>query len=211
MAHPSVARASTVPSLLAALQQDDPGPRLTWYGGDGERIELSARTLTTWVAKTANLLVEEFDAGPGSTLRLDLPAHWKTVVWYLAALAVGVDLVGAEDDHPDLLVSDRPNPHRTGNTVLVALASLARRYPQELTDEFDYAAEITSYPDHFDNSADHPLPVHHPGAGGRVLLRATDDACPAVLAVLRAGGSVVLADAAVSDATLAAEHVTAAP
>ena len=34
----------------------------------GERTELSATTLANWVAKTANLLQEEFDVGPGSTV-----------------------------------------------------------------------------------------------------------------------------------------------
>ena len=52
----------------------DPGrPRLTWYGPDGERVELSAKVLDNWVAKTANLLVDELDAGPGSARR-DRPA-----------------------------------------------------------------------------------------------------------------------------------------
>ncbi len=49
----------TVPAVLAAATASDPGrPRLTWYGADGERVELSARVLENWVAKTANLLVE---------------------------------------------------------------------------------------------------------------------------------------------------------
>ncbi len=45
--------------------------------------------LTNWVAKTANLLVEELDAGPGTTVALDLPPHWKHLVWALAVWSVG--------------------------------------------------------------------------------------------------------------------------
>jgi uncharacterized protein (TIGR03089 family) len=68
----------------------DPGrPRLTWYGADGERVELSSRTLENWVAKSANLLMEEFDAGPGSRVGILLPAHWRTATWLLATWTVG--------------------------------------------------------------------------------------------------------------------------
>jgi uncharacterized protein (TIGR03089 family) len=82
--------ARTVPDLLRALLAADAGrPRLTWYGWDGERVELSARTLENWVAKTANLLVEDFDAGPGSRICLRLPAHWRAVPWLLAVWSVG--------------------------------------------------------------------------------------------------------------------------
>lgn len=87
----------TVPAVLAAATASDPGrPRLTWYGADGERIELSARVLTNWVAKTANLLVEELLddlEAPGPVL-LDVPAHWRSVVWVLAAWTVGAEVVG---------------------------------------------------------------------------------------------------------------------
>src|SRR3954451_23158670 len=80
----------TVHELLRAFLVADPGrPRVTWYGVDGDRVELSGRTLENWVAKTANLLVEEFDAGPGSRICLWLPAHWRTVTWLLAVWSVG--------------------------------------------------------------------------------------------------------------------------
>jgi uncharacterized protein (TIGR03089 family) len=82
--------ARSVPELVRALVAADPGrPRVTWYGADGERVELSARTLENWVAKTANLLVEEFDAGPGTVVGVRLPAHWRTVTWLLATWMTG--------------------------------------------------------------------------------------------------------------------------
>ena len=79
-----------VPALLRRLVTTDPGrPRVTWYGPAGERVELSGKVLDNWVAKTANLLVDELDVGPGSRVVVDLPPHWRTLVWLLAVWAAG--------------------------------------------------------------------------------------------------------------------------
>ena len=68
------------------------GPRITYYDdATGERIELSTVTLANWAAKTANLLRDEFGAGPGSRVAVLLPAHWQT-----AAVLLGVWWIGAE-------------------------------------------------------------------------------------------------------------------
>src|SRR3954447_9490736 len=92
----------SVPELLRAMVASDPGrPRLTWYGPDGERIELSARTLENWVAKSANLLMEEFDAGPGTRIAVRLPPHWRTATWLLAAWTVGACAVVGREPSPD--------------------------------------------------------------------------------------------------------------
>ena len=69
-------------------------PRVTVYDDTdsptrGERIELSARVLANWVAKAANLLRDDLDAGPGSVVLLDLPPHWRTLYWAFAAWSVG--------------------------------------------------------------------------------------------------------------------------
>lgn len=55
----------------------------------GERTELSYATLHNWVSKTANLLLEDFDAGLGSEVCVDLPLHWTAPVMCLAAWATG--------------------------------------------------------------------------------------------------------------------------
>ena len=80
-------------ALLGPLLAADPtGPRITYYDdATGERIELSTVTLANWAAKTANLLREEFGAGPGSRVAVLLPAHWQT-----AAVVLGVWWIGAE-------------------------------------------------------------------------------------------------------------------
>jgi uncharacterized protein (TIGR03089 family) len=79
-------------ALLAAARDRDPArPLVTHYDDStGERVELSATTLDNWVAKTANLLQDEFDVGPGSTVAVSLPVHWQT-----AAVLLGVWSCGA--------------------------------------------------------------------------------------------------------------------
>jgi uncharacterized protein (TIGR03089 family) len=89
-------------SLLAAARDRDPArPLLTHYDdATGERVELSATTLDNWVAKTANLLQEEFDAGPGTTVAIALPVHWQTAAVLLGAWSCGATVLdtAAEDD-----------------------------------------------------------------------------------------------------------------
>jgi uncharacterized protein (TIGR03089 family) len=111
-----------VPGLLRALLTADPvRPRVTWYGPEGERIELSAKVLDNWVAKSANLLVDELDTGPGSAVVVDLPGHWRTLAWLLAIWATGATavLATAADPpavpslptgrHPDVVLTLRPH------------------------------------------------------------------------------------------------------
>ena len=87
--------------LAAALRADPAGPLVTWYDdATGERVELSATTLANWVAKTANLLQEEFDVAPGSTVAVALPVHWQTAAVLLAVWSCGATVLdtAAEDD-----------------------------------------------------------------------------------------------------------------
>jgi uncharacterized protein (TIGR03089 family) len=86
---PSTATPSDL--LPGALRRDPSAPLVTYYDdATGERVELSMTTLANWVAKTANLLQDEFDVGPGSTVAVALPIHWQT-----AAVLLGVWSCGA--------------------------------------------------------------------------------------------------------------------
>jgi uncharacterized protein (TIGR03089 family) len=89
-------------ALLASARDRDPArPLLTHYDdATGERVELSATTLDNWVAKTANLLQDEFDIGPGSTVAVALPVHWQTAAVLLGIWSCGATVVdtAAEDD-----------------------------------------------------------------------------------------------------------------
>lgn len=142
--------------LLRRLLDDDPtAPRLTWYAADhagsGERIELSARVLATWVAKTANLLEEEFEVGPGSVVALDLPTHWRTPVFQLAAWSAGAAVRHGVDGPADVLVSSSPETVRSSTVqdrIAVSLAPLARSFGADLPPGvLDYARVVTGYGD----------------------------------------------------------------
>lgn len=120
----------TVTDVLAALLREPGRPRLTWYGPDGERIELSGAVLDNWVSKTGNLLAEEFDAGPGISVLLDLPTHWRTLVWAVAAWRCGATVSFPRTDvTADLVVTDHPERHpQADQLVAVALPALSRSW-----------------------------------------------------------------------------------
>lgn len=87
--------------LTAALRRDAAAPLVTFYDDStGERVELSATTLANWVAKTANLLQDEFDVGIGSIVGVALPVHWQTAAVLLATWSCGAAVLetAAEDD-----------------------------------------------------------------------------------------------------------------
>lgn len=159
-------------------------PRLTWYGPEGERVELSGRVLDNWVAKTSNLLQDELDAGPGMKIRLALPAHWKTMVWALASWQLGLETVldgGGADflvtADPDRLNGGTPGQDPADGTydavIAVALPALAMRWPGELAGGcLDYAAEVRLHGDVFLAHADpDPLARAISGSDGREHLQ----------------------------------------
>lgn len=138
--------------LMGTLRSgNSTAPRLTWYGPDAERVELSGRVLDNWVAKTSNLLQDELDAEPGMRLRLALPAHWKAMVWALASWQLGLETV-FDGGPADFLATDDP-AGATGQydaVIAVALPALAMRWPGDLPAGcLDYAAEVRSHGDVF--------------------------------------------------------------
>lgn len=152
-------------TLLTSLQRSDAArPRITTYDDTdsptrGERIELSARVLSNWVAKAANALQEDYDIEPGSRVRLALPPHWRTAYWSLAVWAVGgtVVLDGSEpaevcvSDDPALLAEFIESSGAGAGAILVTLAALARRADAEVHDGvMDEAAQLATYGDQFD-------------------------------------------------------------
>lgn len=78
---------------------------MTWLGPDGQRSELSVSALLNSAIKTANLLGDVYELGPGDTITLRLPHHWQVPVWLSA-----IDVVGA---HVILLPPGAPAPHCT--------------------------------------------------------------------------------------------------
>ena len=157
---------STITDLLSLLSRDGGQPRLTWYGTDGERIELSGAVLVNWVTKTTNLLVEEFDAEAGVVVASDLPPHWRTLVWALATWRAGAELRLVEradgapspalTGAPDVVVTadpvrwvPRPGESRSRTAIVaVSLPALARRFDGELPrGAVDAASAVMTYGD----------------------------------------------------------------
>jgi uncharacterized protein (TIGR03089 family) len=158
-------------------------PLVTWYGaGPGERVELSWRTFDNWVAKTANLLVEELGVEPGDRVAMLLPAHWQAPVvlaacWLAGAAAVPAGAVPAEPRcraafvHEDLLAAALQRlPAGAPRPTLVAItADLLGRGAGDLGGALRFARIVPSMPDHFDGEGPHrqteALLLPGPGAG----------------------------------------------
>ncbi len=151
--------------LPAILRADAAAPRVTFYDdATGERVEFSAKVLANWAAKAANFLAEEAEAGPGTTLGLALPSHWRALYWALAGWSVGATVVvGSGVEATDVVVTDDADiasaAVQSGRyAVLVTLAALARSRPDTPAGATDEARELASYGDVF-ASVDRPSPT----------------------------------------------------
>ena len=113
-------------ALLGPLLDRDPmGPRITYYDdATGERIELSTVTLANWAAKTANLLRDEFGAGPGNRVAVLLPAHWQTAAVLLGVWWIGAEVVLSGAADVALCTRDRLNEADSTGAAEVAVLSL---------------------------------------------------------------------------------------
>ena len=113
-------------ALLGPLLDRDPmGPRITYYDdASGERIELSTVTLANWAAKTANLLRDEFGAGPGSRVAVLLPAHWQTTAVLLGVWWIGAEVVLSGAADVALCTRDRLDEADSSGAAEVAVLSL---------------------------------------------------------------------------------------
>ena len=205
-----------IAALLARLAADGGRPRLTWYGDDGERVELSGAVLANWASKTVNLLVEEFDTGPGTRVVVDLPVHWRTAVWALAAWRAGATVAVPDADAvpPEVVVTDSPDrwAGSPADLVVVSLPALARRYDGELpAGAIDAASAVMTYGDVIGwvpevepqrdalvtaaGAVGHASLVPEPGPGARVLVDgrgAVADVLRDLLGIWAGGGSAVL-------------------
>lgn len=126
-------------------------PFVTYYDtGTGERTELSGTTMRNWVAKASNLLVDEFDAEPGTRIWIGLPTHWQRGIWILAAWNIGAVLVDATADiavtGPDLDLGDSPDArHRLAS----ALLPFGVRFPDPPAGFLDIGEILPGQPDVF--------------------------------------------------------------
>ncbi len=193
--------------------------------------------LENWANKTANLLLEEVDAGPGTRVGLDLPLHWRTVCWAAGVWWAGACVVTDPTAAVDVLVTTRPADHR-GTRIAVALPPLARAFDGPLDGAVDSAATLLAYADALGPvvrpATDDPALADatttlgyqaladRPSGSPRRLLRTADPATPVSLTdllgldVVADGGSLVLvttdheaaAPGPARDRLVAAERIT---
>lgn len=197
---------SIEPTPLHRLLLDDgASPRLAWSSSDGEALELSGRVLANWTAKIANLLVQEADAEPGTRVLLDLPVHWRSLVWALGTWVAGATVVtdagepdgdGGVPDHVDVAVTTRPRAWvgRADLVVAVTLPSFALRWTGEpLGEALDGSADVAAQPDALGPVA--------PGELDAVALRS--GGIEVTFAALAAGDGDAVDDATLGGALLA--------
>ncbi|MFC4020498.1 TIGR03089 family protein [Micromonospora sp. GCM10011542] len=214
-----------------AIAADPTRPLLTWYDdASGDRTELSGATLANWVAKTANLLVDEGGLGEGDSAAVLLPPHWQTAAVLLGCWSVGLTVADAPTGVDVLFAAaDRVDEARSwpaGERYALALAPLAAPLRQVPPGFADYVVEVRGHGDHFTPYATGgPAQVEllarataratelgiTPGA--RVLVDATRHPDPVdwLLATLTRGATVVLCanlDRTRLDARATAEKVT---
>lgn len=110
--------------LARQLRSDSGRPLVTFYDeATGERTELSVATYANWVAKAGSLLVDELGLERGDRVRIDLPAHWLTVVFLGAAWSTGLVVTDdrADGGAPDVVI--------TGPDGLAPWAAYAAEHP----------------------------------------------------------------------------------
>jgi uncharacterized protein (TIGR03089 family) len=137
-------------------------PFLTWYDDHrNERIELSYRTFDNWVAKTANLLVDELGVEPGDRVGAALVDHWQTPVVLAACWRAGVRVVAINPASPDQPTKpfaaafvreeflDATAAALEGTTVVALTADLAGRGSHDLSGTLSYARLVPAMGDVF--------------------------------------------------------------
>jgi uncharacterized protein (TIGR03089 family) len=112
----------TFRTLLDTALRHQPGrPLITAYDeATGARTELSVTTYANWVAKTANLLTEEYFLDEGEVIRLALPVHWLGPVFVGAALLAGLGTTTDAGRPVVLSVSGPAGVENPGSTPTLA-------------------------------------------------------------------------------------------
>ncbi|MEV4488791.1 TIGR03089 family protein [Micromonospora coxensis] len=214
-----------------AIATDPTRPLLTWYDdATGERTELSGATLANWVAKTANLLVDELALAPGDSAAVLLPPHWQTAAVLLGCWSAKLTVADAPGDVDVLFAAAsrvaEADAWSAGERYALALDPFALPMRQVPPGFADFVSEVRGHGDHF-------TPRHQAGGadaemlsqaaaraaelcltpGDRVLIDAGryPDPVDWLLAPLSAGASLVVCanlDASRLDSRTATEKVT---
>jgi uncharacterized protein (TIGR03089 family) len=152
-----VAAVSLTVALLDPLRTGPSAarPLITFYDDvSGERIELSGVTTANWAAKAANLLRDECDVEPGSSVAVLLPAHWQTAAVLLAAWwcgaqlvtdPVAADLVLCDSERVDLALAADP----ASGVVALSLDAFGKGLAGLPSGVVDFATEVRHHGDEF--------------------------------------------------------------
>lgn len=137
-----------------AIANDPTRPLLTWYDdASGDRTELSGVTLANWVAKTANLLVDEVGLAPGTTAGVLLPPHWQTAAVLLGCWSAKLSVVDTAGDVDVLFAAadrlDEAESWPADERYALGLAPLAAPLRQVPPGFADFVVEVRRHGDHF--------------------------------------------------------------
>ena len=148
----------------AAVAADPARVLLTCYtdGAEPDRADLTGATWSTWVAKTANLLVDDLGldaaAEPPPTVAVVLPPHWQTAVWADAVNRVGARLATGADAFaggPEVAVALPADVAAAlagapGDVLVAPLRPMNAPHDGTLPDGvLDYSAEVSAHGDRF--------------------------------------------------------------
>ncbi|MBK4160896.1 TIGR03089 family protein [Corynebacterium macginleyi] len=215
--------------LAHLLNADAATPRLTVYDeSTGARMDFSAQTLDNWVAKIANMLEEELDLEPDSTIVIDVPTSWQAAVIALGSLAAGTTFEFGESTALADVVFTSPARYLAAqerqpqaDIVLISDDPFGRGIVESGGDlpagAIDFGPTVRFYGDQYFGETQ-PLPevIAPPETAERLLSTGWNDKTSftrAVLEPLAAGGSAVvvagLCPASRLDAIAANEKVTA--
>lgn len=189
-------------TLTAALLEpllSGPGaarPLITFYDdATGERIELSGVTTANWAAKAANLLRDECDVEPGTTVAVLLPAHWQTAAVLLAVWWCGAEVVAdpaaaewvlCDGDRVDLALAAAPR----GGIVALSLDAFGKGIAGLPDGVLDFATEVRAHGDDFVPWA--PVPDDAPALAGATVAELLADARSRAAALGLSAGDRVL-------------------
>ncbi|WP_433652678.1 TIGR03089 family protein [Micromonospora zamorensis] len=154
-----------------AIATDPTRPLLTWYDdASGDRTELSGATMANWVAKTANLLVDEVGLVAGTPGGVLLPPHWQTAAVLLGCWSAKLNVADTPGDVDVLFAAadqlDEAQSWSADERYALGLAPLAAALRQVPPGFADYVVEVRRHGDHF-------TPQPGPGpADARLLTRA---------------------------------------
>jgi len=179
--------------LLTQRLRHTPGnPLITFYDDTtGERTELSLTTYANWVAKTANVLLEEFDLSSGDIVSIELGPHWLTPIFLGAVWLSGAEPRGAESD--TTLLIGGPSAADDPEALACSLHPFGLPFPNPVSAQ-DFGFLWPNQPDVFLGNPGSSTPVAAPNpTDARIITDIDPASSPEILLnVLHGGGSLVI-------------------